>query len=112
MSTAQLSEALGRRACASAPSAQPLPAHRFALPDCLADSLLARRYTEHTSLNSAALMEEKRVAEVVYVAAEHKDLVLRGVPRELQERGSKDVSLGEKTKVRNPLARTTLSLRV
>lgn len=45
-------------------------------------------------------MEEARIAAVVFSAAEHKDLVLRGVPRELQDRGSGDVSAADRTKVR------------
>lgn len=45
-------------------------------------------------------MDEKKAAEVVFVTAQHKDLLLRGVPRELQERGAQEISEAEKTQVR------------
>ena len=45
-------------------------------------------------------MEEKRISDIVFTAAEHRDLLLRGIPKELQGRGANEISSAEKTNVR------------
>lgn len=45
-------------------------------------------------------MEERKAAEVVFATSQHKDLLLRGIPREMQTLGTGDISEADRTAVR------------